>query len=341
MSAWMSVALIAIVTSVLVGLVGLIALSFARQRSLQLAALVAPITAVAAMAVGVAATSQAMFLSSHDLGVVLVVCGVAGVASIGIGVVLARHVQQLEARAVAIERNQVRADEAERTRRELVSWVSHDLRAPLAGLRAMAEALEDEMVDDPSRYHRQMRVEVERLTTMVDDLFELSRIQAGALHLVVQRLSLPDVLGDVVSATEPLAKARGVRLRAHADAAAPVQADERALRRALNNLVVNAIRHTPDDGAIDVTASVNAGGAATVTITDACGGIPESDLSRLFEVGWRGSHARTPEPDGGAGLGLAIVQGIVNAHDGSISVTNVEGGCRFELLLPAAPTAPG
>ena len=122
---------------------------------------------------------------------------------------------------------------------------------------------------------------------------------------------------------------------ASADAVRPINADERGLRRALTNLVVNAIRHTPHDGAIDLHAEVGADGAATITVTDGCGGIPETDLQRVFEVGWRGDHARTPRPEGGAGLGLAIVQGIVVAHGGTVTVTNVTGGCCFELRLPA------
>ena len=337
MNPWLSVSLIALATSALVGVAGLIALRLAGSRSLGTAALIAPITAVAAMVMGVAVTAQQMFLSSHDLAVVLVVCAVAGVVALGVGVLLAGQVQRLEVRSAELSEDRARAEEAERTRRELVSWVSHDLRTPLAGLRAMAEALEDGVADDPSRYHRQMRIEADRLSTMVDDLFELSRIHAGSLQLVVQRLSLPDVVGDVVAATEPLARAHGVRLLATADAASLVSADERELRRALCNLVVNAIRHTPHDGAIELNAYVGVDGAATVTITDGCGGISEADLARVFEVGWRGDHARTPDDDGGAGLGLAIVHGIVAAHQGTVTVSNVIGGCRFEVHLPVRP----
>jgi signal transduction histidine kinase len=335
-NAWVSVGVTALVASSLVGLVGFGALRLTRHRSLRTAALIAPVTAVAAITVGVVATAQRMFLSSHDLVVVLIVCAVAGVVALVIGVILAGWVRRLEVQSAELSEQQARAEEAERARRELVSWVSHDLRTPLAGMRAMAEALEDGVVDDPSRYHRQMRTEVDRLSNMVDDLFELSRIQGGSLQLVVQRLSLPDIVGDVIAATEPLARARGVHLVAHADVHGPIDADERKLRRALSNLVVNAIRHTPHDGAIELAAHVDSDGAATVTITDECGGIPEADLTRLFDVGWRGNHARTPEPDGGAGLGLAIVAGIVAAHEGSVRVSNVEGGCRFELNLPVA-----
>ena len=156
-----------------------------------------------------------------------------------------------------------------------------------------------------------------------------------------ERISLTDVVGDVVAAAAPLAAARGVSSGGRGRAGSPATrstADERELRRAIANLVGNAIRHTPHDGTVQVTASV-VDGTATVTVTDACGGIPDADLARVFEAGYRGDLARTPDPDGGAGLGLAIVQGIVNAHGGAVDVQNVSGGCRFEVLLPATRVA--
>jgi signal transduction histidine kinase len=331
---WVSVGLIAAVTSLAVGLVGVLVFAVVRRHSLRAAAVVAPITAVAAMAFGVLATSRAMFLSSHDLGVVLVVCAVAGLVALGVGVLLARMVRALEDRAASLAEERTRAEQAEQTRRELVAWVSHDLRTPLAGMRAMAEALEDGVVDDPSRYYRQIRVEVDRLSAMVDDLFEVARLQSGAVRLALRQLSVPSLVDDVVAATQPLALSRGVQLRAAAVAGAPVSADEQELRRALTNLVVNAIRHTPRDGSVHVDATVDAEGQAVVTVTDECGGIADDELPRVFDMGWRGNPARTPEPDGGAGLGLAIVQGIVTAHAGEVAVRNVSGGCCFEVRLP-------
>lgn len=335
MNPWVAVTVTAIVSSAVVGALGLGALHLL-GRSARTLAWLAPVTAVVAVVVGVVATAERMFLSSHDLGVVLVVCAAAGVVAVVTGLVLARRVDQIELHSRELAEHQARAEEAERTRRELVAWVSHDLRTPLAGMRAMTEALEDGVAPDPQRYFRQLRTEVDRLTGMVDDLFELSRINAGALQLVRERISLTDVVGDVVAAAAPLAAARGVRLAAEAEPGTSdtIDADERELRRAIANLVGNAIRHTPHDGTVQVTASV-VNGTATVTVTDACGGIPDAELARVFEAGYRGDLARTPDPDGGAGLGLAIVQGIVNAHGGAVDVRNVSGGCRFEVLIPA------
>lgn len=228
----------------------------------------------------------------------------------------------------------------ETSRRELVAWVSHDLRTPLAGLRAMAEALEDELVDDPARYHRQMRREVERLSRMVDDLFELSRIQAGALTLTLERIDLGELVGDVLAGTRPVATARGVHLGASIEPAL-VDADGAGLGRVLANLVVNAIRHTPSDGSVEVFAGHD-GTDVVLAVTDHCGGIEDDDLPRVFDAGWRGSAARTPATPAeaeagltvGVGLGLAIARGIVEAHRGSIGVRNTTGGCRFEIRLP-------
>jgi signal transduction histidine kinase len=198
----------------------------------------------------------------------------------------------------------------------------------------MSEALEDGIAADAGRYHRQIRAEVARLSDMVEDLFELSRIQSGTLSLSLDRIVLGDLVSDVVAATEVLARARGVRLAGEADGAFVVQADARELSRALTNLLTNAIRHTPAGGSVQVAATTEEGGVL-VSVADGCGGIPEDDLASVFDMAWRGTQARTPGADGGAGLGLAIVRGIVEAHKGRVSVANTGDGCRFEVRLPA------
>jgi signal transduction histidine kinase len=235
---------------------------------------------------------------------------------------------------LAQARSRERALEA--SRRELVAWVSHDLRTPLAGLRAMAEALEDQVVIDPrevSQYHSQIRREVDRLTLMIDDLFELSRIHAGALRLSKRMVGLEDLVAEVVASAEPVARHKGVRLTGAAVRGMPVFVDSAEMGRALRNLVTNAIRHTPADGGVDVLAEVQSG-MACVSVSDACGGIPPGDLPRVFDVAFRGESARTPGPQEGAGLGLSIARGIVEAHSGQIAVRNAGPGCQFLIRLP-------
>jgi signal transduction histidine kinase len=233
---------------------------------------------------------------------------------------------------------QARERALEASRRELVAWVSHDLRTPLAGLRAMAEALEDQVVIDPrevSQYHTQIRREVDRLSLMIDDLFELSRIHAGALRLSRRMVGLEDLVSEVLASAEPVARAKGVRLGGAAARGMPVFVDSAEMGRALRNLVTNAIRHTPSEGRIDVMAEVR-NGMACVSVSDACGGIPPGDLPRVFDVAFRGEAARTPGPQQGGGLGLSIARGIVEAHSGQIAVRNAGPGCQFQIRLPLA-----
>lgn len=319
--------------SVPVGVVGAFGLWLLRGRSItaNLSAVVA--VAVLAVVAGVAGTAEAMFLSRHDLGVVLLVVSVAGlvglVAALALGHRLARHsVWERE----ALERE--RAIEA--SRRELVAWVSHDLRTPLAGLRAMAEALEDGVVDQPiqvAEYHRQIRRETDRLASLVDDLFELSRIHAGTLQMHLDRVSLADLVSDAVASVSPAAAAKRIQIRAEAGQWPIVAGSDTELGRVVRNLLYNAIRHTPSDGAVWVAAGTDDNGA-WLSVQDACGGIPDRDLLRVFDVAYRGEAARSKY--GGAGLGLAIARGLVEAHQGQIAVHNVEPGCRFVVRLPVA-----
>ncbi|MET8984719.1 HAMP domain-containing sensor histidine kinase [Nonomuraea wenchangensis] len=344
----------------LVALGGIWAMGRLRTRSIGVMLAVVVVVAVAATLAGVVAIIAKMIIEGPVKDFVLSVVAVGGLVGLGVAFVLSKRVvresrrlvdavreppfqapqglpAELQEIANTLEEAYARERALEGARRELVAWVSHDLRTPLAGMRAMAEALEDGVVSDPAtvaRYHGQIKLEVERLSAMVDDLFELSRIHAGALRLSRARVGLADLVADTVAGVEPLARAKGVLLTAEAaDAAVPVEADAGALGRALGNLVVNAIRHTPSDRAVVLRAAVD-DGMACLSVADCCGGIPEEDLPRVFEVAFRGESARTPTADGGAGLGLAIAQGIVEAHDGVIGVVNDGPGCRFEIRLP-------
>ena len=355
-----------------VAAVGLVAVRLAGRRSVRAALVSVALVSVLSVVTGVVGTARAMFISSHDLGVVLPVSLVAGavglLAALSLAATVVRDVERVRAAARALGGGDVstagdvgirelaeidselaaageRLTEASRreralesSRRELVAWVSHDLRTPLAGLRAMAEALEDGVAPDVGRYHAQIRREVDRLAGMVDDLFELSRIQSGALSLNVGTVDVRELVDDVVAGSRPMAEAGGVRLGARfaTDAesgAAQVRGDAPELGRVLANLVVNAIRHTPSDGTVEVSARAE-GSECVLEVSDACGGLGDDALHRVFDAGWRGSAARTPGPDGGAGLGLAIARGIAEAHAGAIDVVNTDVGCRFRIRLP-------
>ncbi|HEY6791864.1 MAG TPA: HAMP domain-containing sensor histidine kinase, partial [Trebonia sp.] len=353
-----------------VGTIGIGAIWLLRRASLRLSLMAASAIAVLAVVAGTLGTANAMFISQHDLRVVGMVCVVAGLVAFGFSWLLGRQIEvsslalrqaarslgqegsrfsppagpmatelaalsrELGATAGKLAQSRERERRIDQSRRQLVAWVSHDLRTPLAGLQAMAEALQDGIATDPARYHKQIHAEATRLSAMVDDLFELSRIQSGTLSLAVDLVEVGDLVSDMVASMEPLAYARGVQLTGQAAGSLLIPADARELSRALANLLTNAIRHTPENGRVLVTATAEAGDVL-MTVADGCGGIPEADLGSVFETAWRGSAARTPGADGGAGLGLAIVHGIVEAHHGQVSVVNAGDGCRFEIRLPA------
>ncbi|WP_395106650.1 sensor histidine kinase [Actinomadura sp. SCN-SB] len=363
------VAFYAALAALVVAAGGLGLLHALRGRSVAVQLAVVGAATVLATTSGIAVISAMMVLNDHDRAVVQAVVTASGLVAMAVSVLLGRRLvaanrtlvdavradrfrvpptrlpaelaelsRELEAAYERLAEAHRREQALEASRRELVAWVSHDLRTPLAGLRAMAEALEDEVVADSGtvrRYHGRIRAEVDRLAEMVDDLFELSRIHAGALRLSRRRVGLGDLVADAVAGTEALARAKGVRLHGDVSDGLPVQVDSAELGRALRNLVVNAIRHTPSDGTVEITGEVR-GGEARVTVADACGGIPEEDLPRVFDVAFRGETARTP--GGGAGLGLAIARGIVEAHAGQIGVTNAGQGCRFTVRLPLTST---
>jgi signal transduction histidine kinase len=297
------------------------------------AAVVAGIPIVATTA-GTLVAADRMFVSTHDLAalcVVVIGAGTAGaLGASALGHELARARREADA---ARERERL----VERSRRELVAWVSHDLRTPLAGVRAMVEALQDGVVQDArtvARYHAQMGVEVERLTRLVDDLFELARLQADAVQLTLERVSLGDVVSDAVASVTAIAEAKGVVVAGRiSDEALEVDASSRELARVVHNLLDNAIRHTPPGGSVVVEVD-SENRDAVVSVADACGGIATHELDRIFELAYRGDAARSP--GGGAGLGLAIARGLVEAHAGDIAVVNDNGGCRFTVRLPRA-----
>ncbi len=250
--------------------------------------------------------------------------------------------QELEATRDRLASAQHRASALEDSRRELVAFLSHDLRTPLAGLRALAEGLEDGVIEDHPEALRQMRQTVDRMTGLVGDLFELSRLHSATSSQPPARVmvSLVELANDVTSELVAHARRRDVTLRlemAGGDDRLAVRGNGDELARALTNLVGNAVRHTPPGGTVVVSTGRAEDGRIDVAVTDGCGGIAARDLERVFDVGWRAAPERDAT-DAGAGLGLAIAKGVIEAHSGSIAVENVPGGCRFGVVLPRDAT---
>jgi len=355
-----------------------------RRRSLRVTMIVAGLAPMAAALAAVLQSVRAMFISEHDSWVVLWTLAFAALLGLAMTVLLGhwittgsrdvgRRLRQLgtsydapEARTRAVpaeladltnelemtRKKLAASHERERaleaSRRELVAFMSHDLRTPLAGLRAVSEGLEDGVIEDVPGALRQMRSTVDRMTGLVDDLFELSRLSAAPLPTRRSAVSLRELAEDVAGENNEHARSEGVRLALSTpdgDDRLAVQGDPDELTRAVTNLVGNAIRHTAPGGTVTLAVDRETDGRVRLAVTDGCGGIPDDDLDRVFDVGWRGDEQRTPESvdgrSGGGGLGLAIARGVVESHDGKIAVSNVDGGCAFRIDLPPVPVLTG
>ncbi len=218
-------------------------------------------------------------------------------------------------------------------RRELVAWASHDLRTPLSSMQAILEALDDGLAE-PGEYLQALHEQVRALSGLVDDLFELARIDAGVLTLELREAALGEVVEACVRGLEAEARAKGVRLEARVDGPiAPVRCAPEKVERVLYNLLTNALRHTPSDRSIAVVVRQRAD-AVSVAVEDAGEGLSREAAQRMFERFWRGESSRTSR---GSGLGLAIARGLVEAQGGRIWAENrPEGGARVTFTLPAS-----
>lgn len=257
-------------------------------------------------------------------------------------------------RALAESRVRERAMVA--AQQEMFAAMSHDLRTPMAGIRAMAESLEDGVAPDPARYHSRIRVEVDRLAGMVDALFELARpggptpasdgagpVAGGTARVDDEGpVPLSDIVSDCLAGLDAVARSREVSLTGRACGDVELTGDPSAIARAVGNVVTNALAATPTGGSVDVVlervTGTDPGSPATarLTVSDTCGGIEDADLPRVFDVGFRGSRPvdRARAASGGAGLGLAVTRRIVEAHRGTVDVENTALGCSFVLELP-------
>ncbi|WP_285102015.1 HAMP domain-containing sensor histidine kinase [Promicromonospora sp. MEB111] len=371
----------AAVCTAAITLLALLVLRRRRQRSVTAPFVVLVVAAIASIVCSTLVIAALMYLSLHDLQVLLWVVGLSAVLSlttilltaravsrsfthlgdaverVGRGAVVspeayaARELADLSTQlAVASERLAAARAEIEQldaARRQFFAWISHDLRTPLTGVSALAEALDDGAVADPADYVRRIRVQVATMNRLVDDLFELSQIQSGALRLRREDVALLDVVSDAVADVHQLAVAKQIGIEHAGVAGRTVRADPHELTRVVVNLLTNSIRHAPAGSEVLVSAEQR-GDRLVLSVLDQGSGVDGEDLTRMFEIGWRASAARTPDagvPSGspaagspGAGLGLAIVRGIVEAHGGDVRAAHVPQGFRLDVTLPASAT---
>ena len=386
----------AVAWGAVIGAASLLILKPLRRASFAVQICVVVLAAVAVLTAGMVSAFNAMFISARDLEVMWYVLAVASAVAVAIALVLGSRVSrnakvlaeaarsigrgespgiqsavmshelatlaaELESSSRMLEASRQREAAIENARRELVSWISHDLRTPLASMRAMAEALEDGMAADVPGYYRKIIAQTDLMAGMVNDLLELSKIHAGTMRLKAEPLDLYDLASDAIADLAALAEQHGITLDGGGRRESLALADGPSMGRAIRNVVLNAIVHSEPGSHVTVEVG-REGDRAVVAVTDGCGGIPEADLPHVFETGWQkdparrragrwaapddgaqdDGGARVPGPDepaaamrySGAGLGLSIVAGIVSAHQGTVTVENVDGGCRFSLLLP-------
>ena len=322
--------------------------------------------------------AQQMFISEHDLALLLTMLLFAALLAIGLSLFwatpIARRIEEVRAgtaqlaagkldtmlpsaghdeiallaadfnhMAAALKQAAAHERELEQARRDLIAAVSHDLRTPLSAVRALIEALADGIAADretEERYLHSAQYEIAHLSQLVDDLFELSQIDAGVLRLNLERASLHDLISDMLSSFQPQAAQQGVRLIGEVVGDIdPVLMSPPKLQRVFHNLLSNALRHTPADGTILLRAQPH-GQLVQIEIEDTGEGIPPDDLPYVFERSFRGERSRTRqgiERSAGAGLGLTIARGLIEAHGGTISVESQLGqGSRFCFTLQRA-----
>jgi len=317
-------------------------------------------------------TARLMFASEHDLLLATVLLLFAGGIAVVFGSfftsTLISRIQRLEVATKSIEKGDLstRADipgndeiaslavsfnqmahqlqivdrkqkELDTLRRDLVAWAGHDLRTPLSSIRLLVEAISDGVASDPTLvqdYLRQTKRHVDNLSLLVDELFQISQLDAGSMPLNLEPVSLSDLISDTLVSFSRLAAQKDVTLSGSAGPGIdPVVIDPVWISRAFNNLISNAIRYTPSGGNISLSAELIPQ-AVLVKVTDTGDGIPEEDLPHIFERFFRGEKSRN-RSSGGAGLGLAIVKGIIDAHHGTIQVHSQTGqGTTFSILLP-------
>lgn len=351
-----------------------LAASRRREMSLSQQFIVAAAAALGSILAATVAAAILMFVSGQDAVMICVITVFAGVVAVraaqllgsgvladvdrvraGLGAVadgrrdvrmqttgsdeLAQLAAAADAMVARLAAEESRRATAERARRDLVAAASHDLRTPIASLRLMADAIGDNLVDERTRrrYHRTMQTNIEAVSGLIDDLFELSSLEAGEITWSMKHVQIAELIDETVAAMTPQARAKRVAVRAELhQPLAPARADREKLQRVLFNLIQNAIRHTPADGSVTVRAEHSPAGVE-IQVADTGHGIDTADRARVFEAFYRAGPDKSRSTPG-AGLGLAISRSIIEAHGGRIWLENEGPGTQIRFRLPLAET---
>lgn len=351
-----------------------------RLPSLRWALLVTVALVVLLIFVNVWVSARLMFISEYDLEVTGILLLFAGLVAIIFGFFVSRAltegIQELVRAAELVARGKLdtrltvegsdelaefartfnwmtqslaqmedQKQQLEQGRRDLIAWASHDLRTPVTSIRAMIEALADGVVDDPAttaRYARDMKLEVENLTRLIDNLFELAQLDAGHIRLDFQETSLRDMISDTLSGMNARAAQQNIALSGEvADSVDVIRVAPDKIQRVLNNLLDNALRYTPSGGAITIRV-LREGDSVRVSVHNQGQGMRDFDVANAFTRFYRSEASRSQSQDGrrGAGLGLAITRGFVEAHGGTIKAESLPGeGVTFTFTLPLKTTS--
>ena len=323
------------------------------------------VVAAAQLAIAVGVFVQLMFVSGHDAFFTVLVAAFTGALGLWAGRLLGRRaLADVDAvrttlEAVAQGRRDVRTDltgrdelarlgadvdamvttlaAEEHARRGLIAAVSHDLRTPLTSLRLLVDAIDDDLVTGSAMrldYLSRISVNVHALSALIDDLFELSRLESGDIRWTMERVQLDELVHETIDAMRPHADAGSVVVRAElSPELVAARANPEQLQRVLFNLIQNAIRHTPADGSVVVRAAPATGDAIEIEVADSGPGIAQDERERVFNPFFQGGD-RIARSDGGAGLGLAISRAIIEAHGGRIWLADGELGTTVRFRLP-------
>jgi len=337
------------------------------QRSVRRLVLAGSVAATSTALAAVFIAAEAMYLSGGDRNLMLLVIAAAFVLAVVVASRVSRPlVEDLDRLATAARRvaegdlsaraDVTRSDEVgstaasfdemvsrlelaerrrtaeEAERRLLIASVGHDLRTPLAAIRAAVEAVEDGVAEDPARYLRAVRSEVDHLSRLVDDLFLLAQLDAGRFEAGRELVDLAELVDEAAEALLPTAATSGVGLEVKVTGPALVRGTSHDLGRVVRNLIDNAIRHAPSGGKVQLVVESGATDVS-VTVLDDGPGFDPAFLTRALEPFARADDSRDRSL-GGAGLGLAIAKGVVEAHGGDIEIEAGPGG-QVAVTLPA------